>query len=210
MLDFRIVIAAIIVCVSLVMTGARLLSTSENFSVAIGLRPGVTPMTEAQRPKVVARPIVPAIAEPPTGAITPRPPARFDLPTPAIIARPLIPSQPSSTTAGDRAIVSTPPSAAAKAIEPEAVGPGAKPTSPPPATTAAAPSPAARSTRTLNPPAPEITGSIPVHPEAEPNVVPDWQQKSRPSRNVAATPTRSRTEDASPILEFFYSNSIAK
>ena len=209
MLDFRIVIAAIIVCVSLVMTGARLLSTSENFSVAIGLRPGVTPMTEAQRPKVVARPIVPTIAEPPTGAITPRPPARFDLPTPAIIARPLIPSEPPSTTVGDKPVVSTPPSAAAKVIGPEAVGPGAKPTSPPP-TTAAAPSPTARSRRTLNPPAPEITGSIPVHPEAEPNVEPDWKQKLPPSRNVATTPARSRPEEVNPFLEFFYRNSIAK
>jgi hypothetical protein len=58
-----------------------------------------------------------------------------------------------------------------------------------------------------------------VHPEAEPNVEPDWKQKLPPRRNVVTTPAPARpttpapsrpNDDVSSILEFFQKNSVAK
>jgi hypothetical protein len=111
--------------------------------------------------------------------------------------------------------------ARAGTIAPEPAEPATKSAGPP--TTAAAPSPPVRQTRTANPPAAdlEITGSIPLHPEAEPNVEPDWKQKLRPRRSVVANPAPPppRQEDVAPprpadeavsVLEFFYRNSVAK
>ena len=209
MLDFRIIIAAIIVCVSLIMTGARLLSTSDAFNIT-GTRPSITTLTDPSRAELPA-PIIGAKA-----------PARFDLPSPAIAAKlrppvempPLTPAVAARPTAPAEA---RRPAAAleAKAVEPDPIEPAEKTARLPRPTTPAAPSPTIRSTRAAQP-APEITGSIPAHPEAEPNVEPDWKQKLPPRRNIVATPAPQppRSHDVAPPRPAdevdAFKNSVAK
>jgi hypothetical protein len=179
MFDFRIIISAIIVCVSLVMVGTRILSDSDAFNVAAGSRAGVRTMSDTMRPAVGVT------------STTPAP----DLPTiptgPAIAARPT-PLEPVETTSS--------------------INPSEYVDRPARRSVPAAPSPPIQS-RAPSPPVPEITGSIYSHPEAQPNVEPDW--RPIPPRRTAAAPassapTPARHGDDHGVFEFLFKNAHSR
>jgi hypothetical protein len=164
MLDFRIIVAAIIVCVSLVMIGTRVLSTSDAFNIAAGSRPGIRTMSDPVRPSIALSTTSPAAAELPappqtSGSAGPATPVM-----PATAARPRIPTE------------------AAAANSPASDITGSIPTRSEPAempvrrATAAAPNPPVQPNRAATAPVSELAGSIFSHPESQPNVEPDWKQ----------------------------------
>ena len=156
MLDFRIIVAAIIVCVSLVMIGTRVLSTSDAFNIAAGSRPGIRTMSDPVRPSIALSTTSPAAAElpaPPQTSIAVRS-ARPATPVmPATAAKPQIPIE--------AAAANSPASDITGSIPPRSE-PAETPVRRP---TAAAPNPPVQSNRATTAPVSELTGSIFSHPE---------------------------------------------
>ena len=96
MLDFRIIVAAIIVCVSLVMIGTRVLSTSDAFNIAAGSRPGIRTMSDPVRPSIALSTTSPAAAElpaPPQTSIAVRSAGPATPVMPAAAAKPQSPNR---------------------------------------------------------------------------------------------------------------------
>lgn len=176
MLDFRIIVAAIIVCVSLVMIGTRVLSTSDAFNIAAGSRPGIRTMSDPVRPSIALSTTSPAAAElpaPPQTSIAVGSPGPATPVMPATAAKAQIPIEAAATDSPAGDITGSIPTRSEPAETPVR------------RSTAAAPSPPVQPNRAATAPVSELTGSIFSHPESQPNVEPDWKQNP-PRRSVIA------------------------
>jgi hypothetical protein len=184
MLDFRIIVAAIIVCVSLVMIGTRVLSTSDAFNIAAGSRAGIRTMSDPVRPSIALSPTAPATVElpaPPQPSMAERPASPVPTVMPAATAKPQPPMEAAAANSSASDITGSIPTRSETADAPARRPPGA------------APSPTVqpnRTTTTTTAPVSELTGSIFSHPESQPNVEPDWKQN--PPRRSVDAPVRAR------------------
>jgi hypothetical protein len=178
MLDFRIIVAAIIVCVSLVMIGTRVLSTSDAFNIAAGSRPGIRTMSDPVRPSIALSTTSPATAE------LPAPPQTSIAVRSASPAPPVMPATAEKTQIPIEAAAANSPASDITGSIPTRSGPVETPVR---RSTAGAPSPPVQPNRA---PVSELTGSIFSHPESQPNVEPDWKQN--PPRRTVTAPMPAR------------------
>jgi hypothetical protein len=200
MLDFRIIVAAIIVCVSLVMVGTRVLSTSDAFNISAGSRPGVRTMSDPVRPSI---------------ALSPASPSPVDLPAPqqpSIVMRPVSPKTPAIPATANPQPKIEAASANSSANDITGSIPRRSETADAPTrrSTVAAPHPPVQPNQTVTAPVSELTGSIFSHPEAQPNVEPDWKQNPPRRSAVAPAPTPTRpTENPGNPFGFLF-NSVTR
>jgi hypothetical protein len=205
MLDFRIIVAAIIVCVSLVMIGTRVLTTSDAFNIAAGSRPGIRTMSDPVRPSIAVMPATPATAElpaPSQSLITLRPSSPATPVAPISVAKSRLPAEAPRSTS-----VAGAPADDVTGSIPAQPGPADVPARRSPGSGA----PAHSNRATATPPVSELSGSIFSHPESQPNVEPDWKQNPALRSAVAPAPPPARqAEEPVKVLEFFFKNSTAR